>query len=139
MRFSCFPWLLSFCAFGLMALAGCGNSPAVGPCIQVKGKVTLAGKPLAGGAVAFIPLEAGANSPRPEGDIDANGFYSLRTGGKEGAPAGKYRATLTTSGVDKTQDSQFNPVYSHWEKSPLIVLVRENAPAGAYDLKLKPR
>jgi hypothetical protein len=51
---------------------------------------------------------------------------------------GKYRVILTTSGEDRKQSSQFNSKYSHWEKSPLLVEVKENASAGAYDLKLIP-
>ena len=75
---------------------------------------------------------------RTEGAIDAQGLYSLKTAGREGAPLGKYRATLTISGSDKAQNSEFNPIYSHWDKSPLIVPVTDNASAGAYDLKLEP-
>jgi hypothetical protein len=139
MRFSGTLGLVPFILCGMLALAGCGNGRSVGPCVPVQGKVTLGGKPLVGGRVTFVPLEGNASGPRPEGDIDAKGRYSLTTGGKEGAPVGKYRATLTTSGMDKTQDAQFDARYSNWETSPLVIPVTENAPAGAYDLKLKPR
>ena len=129
---------LGFAVCGLLALTGCSSRRSVGPCVPVQGKVTLGGKPLVGGTVSFIPLEGEADAPRPEGSIDAQGHYTLKTEGKEGAPAGKYRAILTTSGEDKKQDAQFNPQYSHWEKSPLVIQVAENAPPGAYDLKLAP-
>jgi hypothetical protein len=121
----------------LMALAGCSKDNAL-PCIPVQGKVMLGGRPLVGGWVTYVPLAEAAKGPRPEGPIDAQGFYALKTGGREGAPVGKYRATLTISGMDKGQNAEFNPLYSHWDKSPLIVPVAEDAPAGAYDLKLEP-
>jgi hypothetical protein len=136
MKFSRFAVFL--CAWGLVALPGCGAGPAVGPCVPVRGKVTLGGKPLVGGSVTLIPLEGEGNRPRPEGTIDTQGMYSVRTAGKEGAPPGKYRATLTTGGEDKAQEALFDPRYSHWEKSPLIIQVSENPPAGAYDLPLEP-
>jgi hypothetical protein len=128
------------CSFVLVSLllTGCGSgTKSVGPTVPVHGKVMLGAKPLVGGMVTYIPLEGGG--PRPEGEISQQGEYSLKTAGKEGAPAGKYRATLTTSGADKAQDNAFNANYSNWEKSPLLVQVQENAPAGAYDLKLTPK
>jgi hypothetical protein len=139
MKFSSFAVLMGFFIGAAVALAGCSFGQSVGPCVPVKGKITLAGKPLIGGTLMFIPLETDANAPRPEAEIDAQGLYSLKTEGREGAPPGKYRAVVTTSGLDKTQDAQFNSVYSSWEKSPLVRQVTENAAAGAYDLKLDPR
>ena len=121
-----------------MVLTGCHRNSA-GPCVPVKGKVTLGGKALVGGTVTLIPVEGEGNRPRPGGDIDEQGNYSVKTAGTEGAPVGKYRAIVTTSGLDKKQDSQFNIIYSHWEKSPLHIEVKETPAAGAYDLKLMPR
>jgi hypothetical protein len=123
---------------GAIVPGGCGKRLSVGPCLPVQGNVTLGGQPLVGGQVMFIPLNVEGERPRPEGVIDAQGHYSLKTVGKEGAPAGEYRAIITTSGQDKNQDSRFDPTYSHWEKSPLEVRVAENSPPGTYDLKLRP-
>jgi hypothetical protein len=105
----------------------------------VKGRVTLGGKPLVGGMVTFVPQGGPADQARPEGTIDAQGNYSVKTAGTDGAPVGKYRAAVTTSGEDKKQSAQFDPRYSNWEKSPLLVEVKEDPQAGAYDLKLVPR
>jgi hypothetical protein len=122
---------------GLAALAGCSsNSRSVGPCFPVAGKVTLGGVPLIGGTVSFVPLDAEPGTPWPTGTIDSQGAYSLQTSGQEGAPAGKYRAIITTSGEDKNQDERFDSVYSHAENSPLIREVTENAAPGYYDLPL---
>ena len=124
-------------ALGCQALLpGCGGR---GPLVPVRGQVTLAEKPLVGGILTFIPLEKQSGELRPDAEMDAEGNYSLKTGGREGAPVGKYRATLTISGKDQTQSAQFDPVYSQWEKSLLLVEIVDNAPPGAYDLKLLPR
>jgi hypothetical protein len=96
----------------------------------------MGGKPLVGGMVTFIPQGGPGDQARPEGTIDAQGNYSVQTAGADGAPVGKYRAAITPSGEDKKQSAQFDPRYSHWEKSPLLVEVKENPLAGAYDLKL---
>jgi hypothetical protein len=111
----------------------------VGHCAPVKGTVILGTKPLNGGSITLIAVEGDGQRPRPEGTIDAEGHYTLKTAGSEGAPPGKYRVAITTSGADKAQDSQFNPQYSHWDKSPLTIQVSDNPPPGAYDLKLVPR
>jgi hypothetical protein len=126
-------------AGALVATGGCSNGASIGPCVPVEGKVTLGAKPLVGGTVTFVPAEGQSNGPRPEGQIDAQGLYALKTGEKQGAPPGRYRAVVTISGLDKAQNAEFNPLYSHWDKSPLVIPVTENAAAGAYDLKLKPR
>jgi hypothetical protein len=123
--------------WGLVALAGCNKDSAL-PCFPVEGKVIMGARPLVGGWITFIPLAGDAKGQRPEGPIHAKGFYSLKTAGREGAPSGKYRATISISGIDKDQNSEFNPLYSHWDKSPLIVTVTQDPPAGAYDLKLEP-
>jgi hypothetical protein len=130
---------ISFLGFFLLSMAlltGCGGNSK--PIVPVQGKVILAGKPLVGGTVSFIALDGPAAGPRPEGEIDPEGNYSLKTGGTAGAPAGKYRAIVTTSGKDKTQSGQFNPLYSQAEKSPLLVQVSEDAPPSAYELKMDP-
>jgi hypothetical protein len=106
--------------------------------VPVEGKVTLGGKRLVGGTISFIPLEGEPNAPRPEGIIDDRGNYSLKTAGKDGAPAGEYRVIVTTSGADKTQDEVFDSRYSHTENSPLKREVTESAPAGTYDIELVP-
>jgi hypothetical protein len=119
-------------------VAGCSASASVGTYFPVEGQVTLGKRPLVGGTVSLLPLDREGDVPHSEGTIDVQGHYKILTAGKQGAPLGRYRAIVTTSGEDKTQDSQFNSVYSHSENSPLTLEVLENAPAGYYDLKLHP-
>jgi hypothetical protein len=74
---------------------------------------------------------------QPQGFIDEEGNYFVSSYSQKGAPAGKYRVTVDPGSDDKTMDRKVDPVYQNWQKSPLIVTVEENAPAGAYDLKLE--
>lgn len=76
-----------FAMLALVALAGCGKEP--GPeTAPVTGKVTRAGKPVAGATVYFRP-ESGRPS---QGITDAEGMYNLRYTAKEdGARLGKHK------------------------------------------------
>jgi hypothetical protein len=105
----------------------------------VKGKVTFNGKPLAEGRVTFFPTGEHAKGPRPEGPIEAGGFYTLTTRGKEGAPAGKYRAVIAAGPEDKTVAATIDPRYCDPGHTPLEVEVTENNPDGGYDLDVKSR
>lgn len=126
---------------GAVLAAGCNGTKPIpkefGPRIPVQGKVTLAGKPLLGGNVTFYSLDHDVNQLQPYGIIDEQGNYSLSSYQEQGAPAGKYRVTVDPGSDDKKMDTAVDAVYSNWEKSPLIVTVLENAPPGAYDLKME--
>ena len=126
------------CFAGLFSLAGCNKSlpSELGPLIPVRGKVTVAGKPLRGGNVSFYPLEYDPKTCQPIGLIDAEGNYFVSSYGQKGAPAGKYRVTVDPGSDDKSLDRLVDVVYQNWQKSPLTVTVQENAPPGAYDLKI---
>ena len=84
MKFGDFHVFLVLCTSALGALPGCNSARSVGPCVPVEGKVTLGDKPLAGGMVSFLPLEAEDGVPRSEGVVDAQGRYALKTAGREG-------------------------------------------------------
>ena len=134
------PSLRWACVGALISLVGCsGNRPMpkeFGQLYPVEGKVTFDGKPLRGGNVTFFSLDRDVKMLQPMGLIDAQGHYSLATSGEAGAPVGKYRATVEPASDDKAQDMLVDVRYTSWVNSPLLVEVRENAPAGAYDLKL---
>jgi hypothetical protein len=106
--------------------------------LPVQGKVTLDGNPLTGGTVSFYPQEEGVKVPVPSAEIDAQGQYELRTGGRDGAPPGKYRATVTVQrGIDENAPlPSLNRDYSNPRKKLLEIEVRDGAPVDAYDLKL---
>lgn len=76
-------------AFLLFAVAGCGPS---GPdLVPVSGTVAFAnGKPVSGGVIEFAP-ETG---PAARGAIGPDGRFTLTTGDRPGAVAGKHRVTV---------------------------------------------
>jgi hypothetical protein len=135
----CFIALL-VCFGEMFFLTGCGGKSAlqqlgVGPMVAVEGKVTLGGKPLMGGNVFFYP-QGEVKNYTPSGVIDTQGNYFLATSGEDGVPVGKYRVTVEPASEDKSQDMLIDVKYTSFEKSPLIIEVKENAPAGTFDLKL---
>jgi hypothetical protein len=84
------------CACGLPLLVGCPSSGS-GKLLPAEGKVTLNNKPLGSGTVTFVPADgkAALSTGNPTGEIQSDGSYKLTTGGKPGAPAGKYKVTVT--------------------------------------------
>lgn len=85
-------------ALGLVAgvaVAGCSRTPASSrpQTVPVKGKITLAGQPLAKATVSFQPDGTGNGAT---GITDDGGNYVLSTfAAKDGAVPGKYKITVT--------------------------------------------
>jgi hypothetical protein len=134
------PPVLRLCLLVLLStplLAGCGSSVAVVP---VTGKVTVDGQPLTAGQVSLVPLEAKPGAVASAGAIDANGDYVIYTGGKTGAPPGKYKVTVTPamlpSGDNKKPVIPFNQKFGDATKTTLSIDVVSSPAPGAYDLKL---
>jgi hypothetical protein len=88
--------VVSWAALALLGLAGCGGpGPYTGSLYPVKGQVLLAdGKPLAGGAVQFIPTRGGLPA---SGKIEADGTFSLKSKSRDGAAPGEYRVRIEPS------------------------------------------
>ena len=74
----------------LLLLAGCGKSFEA----AVDGVVTLDGKPLDTGTVAFYPLQGG---PAAYSRIQPDGRYSIVTGRRGGLPVGEYAVTVVAT------------------------------------------
>jgi len=121
--------------------------------VPVSGKVMLDGQPLAGGQVSYVPFDKDqATSGMSAGQIDPSGGYVIYTGGKEGAPPGRYKVTVTPSmtmaGDHKDDKSAkdpkammasmmpFNTKFSDPARTTLVITVSKDAPPGTYDLKL---
>lgn len=81
-------------------LAGCGPS---GPQLsEVKGKVTVDGKPVPRAEIAFVP-EAAGGSPSL-GKTDAEGNYRLAfTQDRFGALIGKHKVTITSKKISPNE------------------------------------
>lgn len=66
----------------LGVVPGCGGKPAT-----VSGTVTLDGKPVERGTVAFTPVEKGMMA---QGEIESDGSYTLHTNLDKGLTPGEY-------------------------------------------------
>jgi hypothetical protein len=88
-----------WCALLLVLGAGCGSRETERT--PVSGQVLYRGRPLAGGTIVFTPdPERGGRGPLAAGEIDAEGRYTLRTGGQPGAVPGWHRVTVAAAGGD---------------------------------------
>jgi hypothetical protein len=75
---------------GLLSLTGCGGAYDS----TVTGSVTMDGKVVPCGLVAFHPVSLG---PAAYAYIDSSGKYSVRTGRESGLPPGDYQVTVTAN------------------------------------------
>jgi hypothetical protein len=131
----------SLFVFASLALTvGCGGKPPPPKNVPVSGTVTLDDQPLTSGQVSFIPV----SDKQPTGGLSAgtidSGKYTIFTGGKEGAPVGSYKVTVTPQMIPSQgggAPQQFPAKYQDASKTVLKIEVVENAAPGAYDLKLK--
>lgn len=99
-------------------LSGCGGTYDS----TVSGVVTLDGKPVPRGTVAFRPVDKG---PSVFGLIQSDGSYSLRVGQEEGLPPGEYKVTIAANeeSTQKNPESSSppkpgKPITPAWYKSP---------------------
>jgi len=76
-------------ALALVALVGCGS---VAPKADVSGTVTLDGKAIGPGSIAFVSADG---KTAFQGAVNADGSYRLESGPKAGLTAGKYTATVS--------------------------------------------
>lgn len=92
---------LSLAAVALLC-SGCGGMES-----NVEGLVTLDGKPLEHGSVAFHSTEGGATA---FGTIQSDGSYQLKTGATEGLRAGAYKVTVLSQEIPpETKDRRKGP------------------------------
>ncbi len=96
-------WLIGAACLPFVGLA-CGPSMS-----KVEVKVTLDGQPVQGATVVFYPEGEELKEINPSGQTDANGVCFLKTGNKEGAKPGKYKATVTKTSGMQGIDQSANP------------------------------
>ena len=128
----------------MLALSGCADRSGVGRTVPVTGKVLLDCKPLPGGSLVFKPdASKGNHMPfEPAGEIAADGSYTVYTGNKPGAPPGWYKVAVVCTEPPSEKNpyavprSLINTRYNVADTSGLVLQVVENAPEGAYDLRL---
>ena len=135
-------------AAGLFILAGCGGSGLKHKLVPVSGRVMLGNQPLTIGRVSFVPDSSKGNNAHVEcvGRIGPTGRYEIYTkeaGGSEsskGVPLGAYKVILVKllpeEGGSPELERRVNRSYFDATQTPLSIEVVENAPEGAYDLKV---
>ncbi len=96
---------------GLLALfsVGCSSGKTEVKLVEVKGTVTLNGKPLADADVQFSPKGSGAGGPS-FGTTDKDGHFVLKySDGRPGAVPGPHMVTISWGGVSKQQALEQGP------------------------------
>ena len=137
--------LILFGALGLISFAGCSRSQE--SLIEVRGRVSFGGKPLATGVVSLRPdAERGNKSlHQPTGVIDPTGDYRIFTNQRPGAPPGWYRVvvfatepTVDTGKAHPGMPKSLIPVrYNNPATSPLQLEVRADGAPGENDFSLE--
>ncbi|OWK34720.1 hypothetical protein [Fimbriiglobus ruber] len=136
------PFLVRITAFAVpVVVICCGPGCNQGPnftTVPVSGKITVDGTPLPAGQVTYTFVGEGVGVP--SGGAIKDGEYMIYTGGKAGAPVGKYKVTVTPvmmpSADGKMPKTNFNSKFSEPSKTTLTVDVTATPPPNAYDLKL---
>src|SRR5262249_11617132 len=113
----------------------CSRGPALNP---VQGKVIYKDQPLKGAVVTFHPKEGDKyHTVRPVGLTNEDGTFTLKTGEKDGAPAGEYVVTficseltdapagtkIITTGAPETRD-RLEGAYANAATSNLKITIR---------------
>jgi hypothetical protein len=148
--------LLGACVLPLLFyVSGCGAEDKIPATLPVSGKVTIDDQPLAAGTISFTPDEAKGNKSGFGGfSMIKDGSYTITTGTanqiKNGALAGWYKVTVQTSApmgqetapkagalFQETKSVAIDPKYMDVKQTPLEVEVKEGAPEGHYDFKIK--
>jgi hypothetical protein len=123
----------------LVAVLGAGCGKPAESLAPVAGKVTVGNEKVTSGQVTLIPQDGKQHTDPSAGNIE-NGEYTIFTGGKEGAPFGKYKVTVNIpmmpSGTNKPPIMPFDRKFADAQKTPLTIEVVSSPNAGAYDLKL---
>ena len=144
-RCSITKYLVAAVASQLMIAAGCRKPPAL-ELVPVVGKVTLAGRPLPGGAVSLRPEQGSAAGHHPTGRIEPGGIFTIFTSKQPGCPPGTYKVLVfaTADALDKPgaahpglPKSIVPKQYGQLETTPLVLEVAADRDAGSYDLKLE--
>lgn len=133
-------FLVPRCRLLVLFAAVVGCNPSGASLTPVKGKVTVDGQPVTSGHVVYVPTDATDTAGLSAGTIDSNGEYTISTGGKSGAPLGKYKVMVSPNTVPvqgaTAPAGAFNAQYQDPKKTPLTKEVVSSAAPGAYDLQL---
>jgi hypothetical protein len=128
-----------FLLFSLATTPGCDSG---GTNVPVEGTVTHGAGPLKQGTVQFHPdASKGNKATQPAVGTIVDGKYKLAIAGKDGAPAGWYKVTITSNVPSDPKNeysvpkSLINPAYSKVETTELTAEVKKDG--GPYDFTVK--
>lgn len=80
------------------------------PVHPVRGRVLVNGKPAAKAQVLFHPAQGGEEAPKPSGQTDEQGYFTLTSyAHSDGAPEGDYSVTVTWFGVARSGNQELVP------------------------------
>jgi len=135
--------------FGLAGVGGCGGGKEQVPLVPVSGVVKNGGAPMPMGTVEFHPDTGKGNNFKgtPRGMIKSDGTYTLNTDGRDGAPVGWYKVTVSGQGMPDPSKMGgeggkaptppvVNAMYTKPDTTKFSIEVKDGAPAGTYDLSL---
>ena len=133
----------TFLAACLICLSGCTTDSALPPLFPVKGKVTVDKEAVKGGQIQLLAEKPDPDGkiPPSSGQISEGGEYEIFTGGKAGAPKGKYKVGVSppmvpAQGAKAPPKTAYNEKFRNPQTSGLVIEVTESAKEGAYDLPL---
>ena len=132
----------------LIAVVGVTGCESATPTFPVSGKVTVQKKPLTTGVVMFFPDASKGNTSKegPIGTIGPDGSYKLTTGGRDGAPLGWYKVTVSPQPLPTAETAAqktppkvqaVNSKYFMPTSSGILIEVTDPPKPGAYDIDLK--
>ena len=116
-------WQTLLTAAPLLVLAGCGDGPALH---SAGGTITRNGEPLADAVVIFAPSDGATVGA--EGVTGPDGKYTLSTGGRSGAPAGKFQVSVTKASPTAVVPEAFKDDPSMADMAPQVGKPKKKTP-----------
>ena len=132
---------IGLCCLSLASSCGRSKVPEIQgklPVFPVKGTVLLDGKPLANANLVFhamTPLPKDASRILPRGRTSEDGGFTLTTyTDNDGAPAGKYRVTVSYRGNHQNSRTNEEPELLGAYRNPRTSVLRAEVQEGDNDL-----
>ena len=118
-----------------LSLVGCGGTYDA----SVHGVVTLDGKPLARGTLAYDSISEG---PLCYGLIQSDGTYSLQTGSEAGIPSGQYKVTVVANEASTPSSgggppAPGKPITPPWYRTKTATPLEQAVQPGSNEINLE--
>ncbi len=105
-----------------------------GGLVGCRGTVRFNGQPLTKGTVTIRNDNAKADDPNSAGTINEDGWFTLSTEGKPGAPVGRYRAMVVLP--QGTPEPKLPKLYRSLETTPLSVDIQPESRFNVFTLEI---